>query len=279
MKKLIAFLLSMVLFIFPVTAFADGEQPIMGDVDGNGRITAADARAILRHSAKLPATGNFDPLCADTDANGTVNAADARTTLRVSAKLSRFECGFDATGTPNAINLIKNRSFAMNTSITDGHDKTDMTIVVRGDDLCVLYNNNQSVSGGMGDMGGLGIVLLDGKFYCICETEDAKIALFIPEDMLNTLFDEDFSIEDIENLIYMAIPDDLGTPTKNVTDGTATYTYSYVSNGEQFTLKTNAFGVPTSIVSNGAEFASLEITSITGTNIDSYFDLSDYTIL
>lgn len=280
MKKLISFLLSMVLVIIPITAFAESDLPVMGDVDGNGKITAADAREILRYSAKLSTTGNFDSLRADTNADGAVNAADARTTLRVAANLSKFECGFDAAGTPNAINLIKSKSFVINTLINDGQDTADMTIVMRGEDFCVLYNNDDmSMSDNMGNMNGLGIIFIDGQFYCICEMEDTKIALLVPEEMLSSLTDDDFSIEDIKNLIYMAIPDDLGTPTKNVTENIVTYTYSYEASGEKFTMTTNDFGVPTSILSDKSESALLNIESITGTDIDSYFDLSDYAIV
>ena len=60
---------------------------IKGDVDGDGRVSAADARKILRASAKL---GNLTPaerMRADVNADGKVTSADARAALRTSAKL------------------------------------------------------------------------------------------------------------------------------------------------------------------------------------------------
>lgn len=58
-----------------------------GDVDGDGRLTAADARLILRRSAKLITFTMEQDALADVDNNGKVTAADARKVLRVSAKL------------------------------------------------------------------------------------------------------------------------------------------------------------------------------------------------
>lgn len=58
-----------------------------GDVDGNGSITAADARLALRASVGLESFTDEQTLSADIDANGTVTAADARLILRASVGL------------------------------------------------------------------------------------------------------------------------------------------------------------------------------------------------
>ncbi len=57
------------------------------DVDGSGKITAADARLALRVSANLATLSGIALLAADADANGKVTAADARLILRKSAGL------------------------------------------------------------------------------------------------------------------------------------------------------------------------------------------------
>ncbi len=66
-------------------------QPKTGDADGSGDITAADARLVLRISARLdvPLTG-FESVC-NVDGDDTVTASDARLILRVSAKLDTFD--------------------------------------------------------------------------------------------------------------------------------------------------------------------------------------------
>ena len=58
-----------------------------GDVDGDGKITAADARLILRRAAKLISFTMEQDARADVDKDGKVTAADARKVLRVSAGL------------------------------------------------------------------------------------------------------------------------------------------------------------------------------------------------
>lgn len=59
----------------------------MGDVDGDGRVTAADARLILRAAAQLVTLTMEQAANADVDKDGKITAADARIVLRVSAEL------------------------------------------------------------------------------------------------------------------------------------------------------------------------------------------------
>lgn len=67
---------------------ADYIEPISkGDVNGDGKVTADDARKALRASAKLENLTNKETLAADINGDGKVTADDARTILRKSAKL------------------------------------------------------------------------------------------------------------------------------------------------------------------------------------------------
>lgn len=63
----------------------------LGDVDGDGRVTASDARLILRRAARLVTFTPEQDWLADVDGDGRVTAADARLVLRVAAKLDTFE--------------------------------------------------------------------------------------------------------------------------------------------------------------------------------------------
>lgn len=63
----------------------------MGDVNGDGVVTAADARLILRRSAQLVTFTMEQDALADVNNDGKVTAADARIVLRVSAKLESFD--------------------------------------------------------------------------------------------------------------------------------------------------------------------------------------------
>jgi hypothetical protein len=63
---------------------------MLGDVNMDGKVTAADARVALRISAKLDTGTSVMLLAADCDGKERVTAADARIILRVSAKLQSF---------------------------------------------------------------------------------------------------------------------------------------------------------------------------------------------
>lgn len=61
---------------------------VMGDVNGDGKVTSADARAALRFAAKLQSPkGAWYEKAADADHVGGVTSADARRILRAAAKL------------------------------------------------------------------------------------------------------------------------------------------------------------------------------------------------
>ncbi len=62
-----------------------------GDVIGDKRITASDARAALRFAAKIDVPSAEQFRAADVNEDGKLNAMDARLILRVAAKLDVFE--------------------------------------------------------------------------------------------------------------------------------------------------------------------------------------------
>ena len=64
---------------------------LIGDANADGQITAADARIILRISAKLEKPENYNVSFEvfDITKDGNINAADARKALRISAKLEK----------------------------------------------------------------------------------------------------------------------------------------------------------------------------------------------
>lgn len=61
-----------------------------GDVNGDSLITAADARLVLRYSAKIEELTADGLLAADVNKDGVVNASDARYILRCSANLEKI---------------------------------------------------------------------------------------------------------------------------------------------------------------------------------------------
>ena len=88
MKKIIA-LISVVIMILclSMTSYA----AFLGDIDGSGKITASDARTILRISAKLDKLDDSKAVFADVNGDSKITASDARTVLRMSAKLGALQ--------------------------------------------------------------------------------------------------------------------------------------------------------------------------------------------
>lgn len=64
---------------------------VTGDADGNGKVTAADARLALRHSARLTELGAVPKIACDVDFDGRTTASDARKILRAAAGLQPLD--------------------------------------------------------------------------------------------------------------------------------------------------------------------------------------------
>ena len=73
-----------------IPALKEPSRNTLGDVNGDGKINASDARLALRISAQIdiPTADQFT--AADTDGNGKITASDARKILRVAAQLDSF---------------------------------------------------------------------------------------------------------------------------------------------------------------------------------------------
>lgn len=75
----------------------DGNTPapapeiIIGDVNGDRKVTAADARLTLRTSAKIDTFSEEQNKVADVNFDNKITAADARMILRVAAKIDSFD--------------------------------------------------------------------------------------------------------------------------------------------------------------------------------------------
>lgn len=61
---------------------------VMGDTDADGKISAADARIILRISARLDSPDEITRTASDIDSNGKITPAEARAVLRFASRLS-----------------------------------------------------------------------------------------------------------------------------------------------------------------------------------------------
>lgn len=84
-KQIISILLAVMLLctVFPIAGFA----VTMGDVNGDGKVTAADARWALRAAVELEVLTKAQAFRADADFDGEVTPADSRLILRATVGL------------------------------------------------------------------------------------------------------------------------------------------------------------------------------------------------
>lgn len=95
MKKLISLLLAVLMISgFIPVASADNNSisliPLLGDADGDGQVTSADARLVLRASVGLETPDMLRRILYDADTDGSITAADARLILRASVGLEKL---------------------------------------------------------------------------------------------------------------------------------------------------------------------------------------------
>ena len=88
MKKLTA-LLIVFMFTFTFMVTASAATVLKGDVDMNGKITAMDARTVLRAAARLDEITDTQKIIADVSGDSKVTASDARTILRRAANIEK----------------------------------------------------------------------------------------------------------------------------------------------------------------------------------------------
>lgn len=91
-NRVLALLLSLTIIAcsLSITAFADDTAPLMGDVDGSGKVDTQDARAILRMASCIEAP---DLAVADMDADGVISIDDVLKALEVAGNVGGDSVG------------------------------------------------------------------------------------------------------------------------------------------------------------------------------------------
>ena len=92
MKKVLAIILAIVTVLtFNISAFAETKTAHqMGDVNADGKVSASDARLVLRVAARLDSATENIITYGDIDGDGKISASDARTVLRAAANLEKL---------------------------------------------------------------------------------------------------------------------------------------------------------------------------------------------
>lgn len=115
----------------PTTEYSDDYQ--IGDVNNDKKITASDARLVLRISARLEKASDLQIKAADIDNNGKVTAADARKILRVSAKLDTFENNSETDNKLSVLSLNSDNTKTGNVSVMPLAMNSGKTISVQNE--------------------------------------------------------------------------------------------------------------------------------------------------
>ncbi len=114
------------------------------DVNGDGKVTAADARIVLRYSVALETMGAVDILFADADEDGNIRASDARIALRTSVGLDdllywefRIDSELNSTCTEKG-KIVAERADgrAMDYTIIAAGHKLDEMAYCKGEGVC-----------------------------------------------------------------------------------------------------------------------------------------------
>ncbi len=134
MRKIFSIFISILLVsVLAVCAYAVTYK--LGDVNKDGKITASDARIVLRTAAKLDDFENdSQELIADVNGDGKVNVTDARLVLRISAKLDE-EAGDieidDVTDTDDTTDLANDNTSSDST--TSSAETTTVSALAEGE--------------------------------------------------------------------------------------------------------------------------------------------------
>ncbi|MBO5933900.1 MAG: dockerin type I repeat-containing protein [Clostridia bacterium] len=287
MKKLISVLLTVLMCFSAVTAFAetpviDESLSMMGDANANGKVTAADARSVLRVAARIDPADSISLYNTDADGNGKISASDARIILRVAANLSEFVYGFDGNGTPCALNVLRSSEYYVKVSYREPSSSTtvSMSLAHRGKDVYIISDDMGFDTSELG-FSECGMMLNDDKVYAIMGSGDSKIAMYIPDKMCEEMGMTKGEINEMSSLIASFIAGDIGTATKEERDGETVFCYEYELEGITYLLYVGTNGKLMSIdakTSKGNETLII-FNEVAADSVSEYFNLDNYDLL
>lgn len=305
MKRLISVILVLLMLLIPLGASAEVQEDDptlikMGDVNKDKKITAMDARLILRYSAKID-KAELSTYSADADSNGKITASDARIVLRVAAGLTQLTCGFDGNGIPCAINTILSNRYVIEASYdetgTGKGVKTNIELSVDNNNIYfVNYTSEFDAEAGsnamFGRINGIGMLLIGENMYAVMLGDEYDFAIPITDALIDAmgkdgdLFGDGFALDaetlrQTSGIITSLITDDLDAPEKVNYGGDEAFCYSYTKNGDNLFLYTDLTGrlISICIESNGKILSLIDFTSVSGDKPTECFNISNYELI
>ncbi len=286
MKKLISVLLTVIMCLSTITAFAktpliDESQSMMGDANGNGKVTAADARVVLRVAAKIDPADSISLYNTDADGNGKITASDARLILRFAANLSEFVFGFDGNGVPCALNVLRSDEYYVKASYKDPSSTTvSMSIARQGENIYIISDDMGFDISEIG-FSECGMMLNDDKVYALMGSGTSKVAMYIPDKMCEEMGMSKEELNEISGMLSSFIADDIGTASREIRDGESVFCYAYELEGITYLLNVATNGRLLSIdakTSSGNETLII-FNEVSADSVEKYFDLDNYELI
>ncbi len=247
MKKITALILSAILisscFYVSVSAYDKPveSKTVMGDTNFDGRISASDARIVLRNSAKLQ-NDNLSRLSADANGDSKINATDARIILRKSAKLQNFTTGYDLDGNPCVLADFPPDRYELHAYLSDGNEKESVTMFKNGTSVYIEGSGMSIMNTDDLNIKFKSLVIIGGDYYFNCELESgaASVLKISREFAIKAL---DMNIEDELSSVFPTCEINSVTSVKKTkTNGKDAYTYYETYDGTQKSFVIDTYG-------------------------------------
>ena len=264
-KKIIAVILTVLMVMSAASVLSFATTVKAGDVTGDDKITAADARLVLRASAKLETLDENQLIIAEVTGDGKISAADARLILRAAAKLETLPditLPEDSTAEPDTDETTTQEPETDETTTqepdtdetTTQEPDTDNTVTEYPAAIDALFSGKFYMEGDISDGEQSSTVVIatdgsstemgmsmDGFSMSIYSTKKTLYIKFpylnknyyveMDEETLKDMGAEDFDISSLtESLTFCSI-DDYGKPTlsQEEIDGTEYDVYTFKS--------------------------------------------------
>lgn len=197
MKKLAVMFFILILTMMTVVS-ASAKNVLYGDMNGDSRITASDARVVLRASAGLELLTDEQRIVADVDNDGKINASDARMVLRCAAGLEN-DLGSVEIEEVYYLNELMDDSDKMEVFVASCQKKKQDGFVFKYKQQIVIHDGGQKLEN-------------DGTTYnYLYELRKSLLPDGVSEDDENyklklTLVISHFHTDHVNSLIYTIVP-------------------------------------------------------------------------
>lgn len=197
MKKLTNIFLIFILTVLTVVS-ASAKTVLYGDLNDDGRITASDARTVLRASAGLEFLNGEQQIAADVDTDGKVNASDARIILRCAAGLEK-NLGSVEIEDVYYLNELMDDSDEMEVFVASCEEKKQDGFVFKYKQKIVIHDGGHKL-------------VNDGSTYkYLCDLRSSLLPEGVSEDDENyklklTLVISHFHTDHVNSLIHTIVP-------------------------------------------------------------------------